>query len=786
MQVEAQRLDDLRLRALEGRIEAGLELGEGPELVTELEGAVAEHPYRETLWRHLMLALYRADRQKEALDAYRRAHDLLTTELGLEPGAELKRLQQEILRQEVAPPTPPSRRSTIPAPASTFFGRGEELAALERLLEDSRLVTLTGVGGVGKTRLAIEAARQALPDFPEAVFVDLSSLSQPAGVVRRLATALDVREHTDVPLEQQIATRLGGAGLLLVLDNCEHLREACAVMVGGLVPRCPALHVLATSRGSLGCEGETEYAVAPLDVGDAVDLFLARAQAVRPRLTDDDQNRATAAAICSDLDGLPLAIELAAARARALSVDEIAERLADRFRFLVSWRRLTPARHRTLEQAMAWSYDLMPEEEQRLLARLSVFAGGFTLAAAAAVASEADEDTALPHIERLVDASLVVAEEHAGQTRYRLLETIRQYGAQRLRERDEPEDLRKQHADYIASLLQTHQTRAQGNLGQWIEAVRPEYDNILAALVWSRERGTPNDQLRLSELTWRLWWVRGDFGEGREWLETAIERGTDADRALRARALEGAAGLAWAHGDDDRAAGHAEEAQRLYAQVADERGELATSTILGHVSINRGLYDVARRHFERTRVLAERRISQGLEQRGRTELALAVLNLGSTAHMAGDEERAARLYEEAGERYRALGDRYGVALSRHLSGVLAADVGRYDDAAACVRDALPVFVELSFAQYTWQCIETAAAVARARGAGDECARLLGAASRLREGAGTPPAPWERAPARERAAAEAAMGAGAFAAAWQEGRSLTKSDAVERALHVVAH
>src|SRR5262249_49895107 len=260
-------------------------------------------------------------------------------------------------------------------------------------------------------------------------------------------------------LEDQIAARLGSAALLLVLDNCEHVLEACASLVDGLLPRCPGLHVVATSREYLGCDGETEFAVRPLDAGDAVDLFLARPRAVRPRLRDDDHNRATAASICTDLDGLPLAIELAAARARALSLDEIAERLSDRFRFLVSWRRLTPARHRTLEQAMAWSYDLLSTDERRLLARLSVFAGGFTLAAASAAAAETDEDNALPLLERLVDASLVVAEERAGHTRYRLLETVRQYGSERLREAGETETRRRRHAEYVTALLEAEQVR---------------------------------------------------------------------------------------------------------------------------------------------------------------------------------------------------------------------------------------------------------------------------------------------------------------------------------------
>jgi predicted ATPase/DNA-binding SARP family transcriptional activator len=774
LRLAAERLTELRLLALEDRLDAELELGANAELVEELETLVAEHPYRERFWRHLMLALYRAQRQADALDAYQRARAILHDDLGLEPGNELRALEQAILQHEVPPVRPPEERHNLPAPLSSFVGREVELAEVERLLAEARLVTLTGVGGVGKTRLALEAARRGLPDFPEAVFVDLSSVSRAESVASRVAAGLAVREQTDVQLEQQIAGRIGSSRLLLVLDNCEHVREAASTLLASVLPLCPELHVLATSREFLGCEGETAYPVPPLEAADAVDLFLARARAVRPRLVDDGRARDTVVAICSDLDGLPLAIELAAARVRALALDEIATRLADRFQFLVSWRRLSPARHRTLERAMDWSYELLSPTEQALLARLSVFAGGFTLASAAAVALEANEDETLPHLERLVDASLIIAEEHEGAMRYRLLETVRQYGAQRLRERDELENVRRRHAQYLADLLLRRKVEAAGHHGRWIETTRAEYDNAVAALGWSRDEGTADDQLRLVDLIWRLWWVRGEFAEGRRWLESALERGADADARLRAPALKGAAGLAWAHGDNDSAEQLAGEARSLYLAAGDVDGEAGSTIILGHVAINRGRYDDARRYFERVRLLALQPVDS----------ALAALNLGSVAHMAGNIAEAERHYAEAREYYASLGDRYGVALSRHLSGILVAEAGRYDEAAARLREALPVFVDLGFAQYTWQGVETAAAIAHARGDSLECVRLLSAAGRLRESAGTVLAPWERMPARAWAAAQAEVGEAAFATAWEEGRALTKEAALERALRVL--
>ncbi len=448
--VEAQRLDDLRLSAFEDRIEADLALGQDAELVDELERLVRDNPYRERLWRHLMLALYRAERQTDALAAYRRARSLLADELGLEPGEELQRLEQSILRHEVPAARPPEERHNLPAQVSSFVGRETELADIARLLGTSRLLTLTGVGGVGKTRLALEAAGRALDDSPDGVFlVDLSALTEPALVVRQVATALGVREQADAPLAEQLVARLRDADLLIVLDNCEHVREACAELCGRLLESCPRLRVLGTSRDTLGVPGEVDYPVPPLPVpsteadldelraSDAVRLFLARAGEAQPRRAEVPGAVPMAARICRDLDGLPLAIELAAARAKAFSFEEIASRLDDRFQFLISWRRLAPARHRTLRAAMDWSYELLSDEERTLLDRLSVFVGGFTLADVADVCLDGLDAGADDLVGRLVDASLVVPEERDVGTRYRLLETVRQYAGELLETRGE-------------------------------------------------------------------------------------------------------------------------------------------------------------------------------------------------------------------------------------------------------------------------------------------------------------------------------------------------------------
>ena len=367
--------------------------------------------------------------------------------------------------------TPPGERHNLPAPLTSFVGREAELAEVAQLLGQRRLVTLTGVGGAGKTRLVLEAAERSLPDFLEGVtFVDLSGLADPARVAREAAGAFNVREQGDEAIEVRLAAHLRDADLLLVLDNCEHVREACGELARDLLAACPRIRILATSREALGVPGEADYEVPPLGLpsaaanepelrsSEAVRLFLARAREARPRLEDDDRVLASAARICRDLDGLPLALELAAARAKALSLEEIASRLADRFRFLVSWRRLTAARHRTLEEAMRWSYELLDDDQQALLR-------GFRSSQAASRSPAprpfvvGDDDAADP-VGRLVNASLVVAEERDGEMRYRLLETVRQYAAERLAASGEESAFAKRHAELGARARRGGRARA--------------------------------------------------------------------------------------------------------------------------------------------------------------------------------------------------------------------------------------------------------------------------------------------------------------------------------------
>jgi predicted ATPase/DNA-binding SARP family transcriptional activator len=540
--LESRRLEELRLTALEERIEAELELGLHAQLVGELETLVAEHPLRERFWRQLVLALYRCERQADALATYRRARELLAGELGLEPSEELRRLEQAVLRQDLPPVARRPQPYSLPAQLTSFVGRERELSELERLLPGARLLTLTGVGGVGKTRLALELAARLVESVPDGVwFVDLSGVVDAALVPQQIAQVLGLRESSDLPLVEILRNHLRKNDLLLLLDNCEHLLPTCAELVQTLLQGAPTLRILATSREAVGIAGEVEYALVPLAVPSqaadpqeataaaAVRLFFERSSATYD-VAASPTTVATVARICRDLDGIPLAIELAAARTRTLSVDEIAAHLDDRFSFLKYWRRVAVPRHQTLKATMDWSYELLSEAEREVLCRLSVFAGGFTLRAAAAVCVRGDEATPLDLVGRLVERSLVVGDLREDETRYRLLETVRQYAAGRLAEAGDVDETRRAHAIAFLSLAEE-----AAPTGESLGRLALEQDNLRAALAWSLSTGEKIGP-RLALACSRLWYVREQDEEGRRWLERALKAHPERD-GLRAELL---------------------------------------------------------------------------------------------------------------------------------------------------------------------------------------------------------------------------------------------------------
>jgi predicted ATPase/DNA-binding SARP family transcriptional activator len=576
--LEAARLEELRLAAVEARIEADLAAGLHAGVTGELERLVAEHPLRERLWQLLMLALYRGGRQADALAAYQRARVMLADELGLEPGEELRELERAVLRQEVPPAAPDQLRHNLPARLTSFVGREEELAGLGKLLDQARLVTLTGPGGAGKTRLAVEFAATMAQRFGDGVWLaDLASVGDPDLVAAQVMEALGVRQAGGVRVLEALRYRLLAAELLLVLDNCEHLLDACAELTVELLAGAPGLRVLVTSREPLGVPGEAACPVSPLALppGDAGPAEVAAAPAVR--LFADRASAARTGAdvvasvevvgrICRELDGLPLAIELAAARASVLSLEEVETHLADKFRFLTYRRPVGDPRHQALKAAIDWSYHLLPAAEQGALARLSVFAGGFSLAQAAEVCCGGDRAQALDAVDRLVSKSLIIADTTESHTRYRMLETIRQYAADRLTDPGDTRQARRRHAGAFLSLAEREQDLA---------VLSREQDNFRAALGWALSQDSDTGP-RLARALGGFWLACGLLQEAQAWLERALTT-RPADPWLRADLHRLLGAVLYATGDLN--GGQAALAQGL--QVATAAGLPAAQARIG-------------------------------------------------------------------------------------------------------------------------------------------------------------------------------------------------------------
>ncbi|WP_336215642.1 ATP-binding protein [Nonomuraea sp. LPB2021202275-12-8] len=512
----AARLTELRLAAIEDRVQADLDLGRHRELVAELSQLTAAHPLRERPRAQLMRALYGSGRQAEALSAYEDGRRVLDEELGVEPGAELAAAHLAVLRADPAlgAPAASAVRQGMRAQLTSFVGRAEELRQVRAELARARLVTLIGPGGAGKTRLSVEVAERTEGDV---CLVQLAPVTDGSEVALAVLAALDIRDRTharDLPTAEpaaRLATALADRELLLVLDNCEHLIEETAALADTLLAACPDLRVLTTSREALGITGESIVPVSPLplpppDAADPLDypavrLFADRAAAVRPSFEVGPDNAAEVSRICRALDGLPLAIELAAARLRTLSVSEVAARLDDRFRLLARGSRTALPRHQTLRAVVAWSWDLLDDSEQRLARRLTVFAGGATAQAAERVCGLPEEV-----LFSLAEKSLVESVDG----RYRMLRTIRAFCAEQLDAADEGEAIRHAHAAYYLDFVRTADPhlRSAEQL-DWLARLDEESDDVSAAVRWATESGPRELALRLLAQAACYWWMRG-------------------------------------------------------------------------------------------------------------------------------------------------------------------------------------------------------------------------------------------------------------------------------------
>jgi predicted ATPase/DNA-binding SARP family transcriptional activator len=787
---EISKLTEMQLCAVEDRIEADLALARHADLTGELEALVAQHPLRERLRGQMMLALYRSGRQSEASAVYQQTRELLVDQLGMEPGGGLQQLLKRILNQDpvldVKALTTRRRESKLPRFPNAFVGRGREIDQLAHRLESSSMVTLTGPGGMGKTRLAVELGAKLSNRYRDGVvFVDLEPLIDESLIARTIAGALGLRDDGIRNPMDVIVGYLTGRSLLLLLDNCEHLLPTAAAAAAEMLSQCQGLTILATSREALGVKGETIWDVPPLrsrsngsdlrevdlDDGDAVELFRVRADAAIPKsLIWNDAAVVDATRVCDRLDGSPLAIELAAARLRVMPISDLLAGLDERFGLVTTSTRAATPRHQSLEATVDWSYQLLSPSEQLLFQRLAVFSGGFTPDAAVEVC--ADEHLprldVVPTLFRLVEKSLIrLGATIRGGARYTMLQTIRGYSFNKLQTSLGAADLHMRHAVYFSTMASpTEATVRSPQQVEWLAQLEEEHDNFRTAIEWALE----NEPLLALEIASSLdeFWTRRHIGEGRIWVTRAMEAAKPTGE-LRARATEVAGHLAWLTGDK-------ESAFALIGEAGESWTALGNVPRAGHAMDRLGAG-----HF------ASGAIELGFEQMNRAvdmlrpagdkwRLVSALNNLGYNLALNGDAATAKPLLDEALLLARQCDDPHAVSSVLDSLAEVEMSLGRFNEARALWQECFAIAMRLDDKRQTAYLLEARARLALFEGDPDLCIRLASAAEVARSSIGEiAPQDWREIVIKTLEAARDQLTDLAADTAWREGKTTTLED-----------
>ena len=728
--------------------------------------------------------------------------------------------------------------NNLPSQLTSFVGREQEIAQVKQLLSEGRLVTFTGPGGSGKTRLALQVAFDMLDRFHSVFFVALAPISHPRLVASTIAKTLNVPEVAGRSIVESLKEYLQSKSMLLLLDNFEQVISA-ASLVSELLSVCGKLKILVTSREALRVSGERIYLVPPLQVPNlaqlpaldalsqnaAVQLFIQRAQAVKPDFRITNETARAVAEICSRLDGLPLAIELAAARIKLLSPSAMLSRLEHRLQFLTGGARDLPARQQTLRNAIAWSYDLLDENEQQLFQRLSVFIGGCTVEAVEAVIKESTAGLSLlDQLGSLLDKSLVrEVEGRNREPRFLMLGMLREFGLERLEASGESETIRRCHAEFYLSLAEGAEASLErAEQIQWMDRMEQEHDNLRAALEWSKAVEDAGELcLRLAGTLGYFWEVRGYFSEGRERLSAILMMDIAQGRtAARTKLLARAAELAYRQSDYAATVAFAEECLEICRELGDKQGMASALIKLGNAATEAGDYGTASQYlgealmiwrkeddehgiaralislgwvsirsgdYPLANALLEEALAVSRELGDTRSIGFELSGLGEVALHQGDHARATRLLEESLELRRQLGNKWGIGVSLGTLGLVALRQRDWERAVSLLSESLEVRREISDKGGSAWCLERLAEIASAQGNPERAVRLLSAAAALRVSIGSVIDPADQdVHQKQRAALRAELGEAQFTVIWNEGRALTFEQAVAYALEDQPH